>query len=65
MRRPVWLLVVLPLVAVVALIVSALQSMQTRAYALGSPDAEQAATFVRGQEAMRGTYPRTVGCRRD
>jgi hypothetical protein len=32
MRRPVWLLVVLPLVAVVALIVSALKPMQTRAY---------------------------------
>jgi hypothetical protein len=54
---------VLPLVAVVALIGSPLQPMQTRAYALGSPDAEQAATFVRGQEACEGPIrvPSAVG----
>lgn len=64
MRRPVWLLLlVLPLVALVALIVSALQPMQIRAYALGSPDAGQAATLVRGQEACEGPIrvPAAIG----
>jgi hypothetical protein len=63
-RRPVWLLLlVLPLVAVVALIVSALQPMQIRAYALGSPNAGQAATLVRGQAACEGPIrvPSAIG----
>jgi len=55
MRRPVRLLVlVLPLVVLVVLIVSALQPIQIRAYALDSPDAGQAATLVHGQEACEG-----------
>jgi len=54
-RRHGWLaLLVLPLGVLVALLVSALQPMQIRAYALGSPDGGQAALLVGGQEACEG-----------
>jgi hypothetical protein len=64
MRRPVWpLLLVLPLVALVALIVSALQPMQVRAYALGSPPAGQATLLTHGQQACEGPIrlPSAIG----
>ena len=64
MRRRAWLaLLLLPLGVLVSLIVSALQPMQIRAYALGSPDGGQAAMLVRGQEACEGPIrvPSAVG----
>jgi len=64
MRRSVWLPVVaLPLVALVALLIAALQPMQIRAYALGSPDGGQAAALTRGQEACQGPIrlPSAIG----
>lgn len=64
MRRRAWLaLLSLPLGVLVSLIVSALQPMQIRAYALGSPDGGQAAMLVRGQEACEGPIrvPSAVG----
>jgi len=64
MRRHTWLpLLVFPVGALMALIVSALHPMQVRAYALGSPDGGQAAMLARGQEACEGPIrlPAAIG----
>ncbi|HUA04008.1 MAG TPA: hypothetical protein VMB27_08900 [Solirubrobacteraceae bacterium] len=64
MRRSIWLpIVVLPVGALLALLIAALQPVQIRAYALSSPDGGQAAALARGQQACEGPIrlPSAIG----
>lgn len=64
MRRSIWIpSLVLPILLLAGLIMSALQPMQVRAFALGSLPVAQVAVLGRGQEACEGPIrlPTAVG----